>query len=76
MKIQNTKNIGVRSKKINYFTIGPSKPQRGLTHLWSGSTKKIFFNFCYWIRVEHEKCSELCARIVRFGLILIKWDHF
>ncbi len=28
------------------------------------------------IRVEHEKCSEMCVRIVRFGLKLRKWDHF
>jgi hypothetical protein len=39
--------------------------------------KKIFFlNFGYLIRVEHKKCSEMCVRIVLFGLILIKWSHF
>ena len=26
------------------------------------------------IRVEHEKCSEMSVRIVRFGLKLSKWD--
>ena len=28
--------------------------------------KNFFFNFCYLIRVEHKKCSELSVRIIRF----------
>jgi hypothetical protein len=43
MKIQKNKNFVVLAKKINHFTIGPSNPLRGLTHLGSGSTKIIFF---------------------------------
>jgi hypothetical protein len=38
--------------------------------------KKIFFNFCYLNRVEHEKCSEMCVWIVRFGQKFRNWDHF
>ena len=39
--------------------------------------QKIFFlKFCYLIRVEHEKCSDMCVWIVRFGPKLRKWDHF
>ncbi len=30
----------------------------------------------YLIRVEHKKYSEMCVRIVRFGLKLMKWDYF
>jgi hypothetical protein len=40
------------------------------------SQKKIFLTFCYLIRVEHEKCSEMCVRIVKFGQKLKKWDYF
>jgi hypothetical protein len=59
MKMQKTKNFGVLAKKINYSTIGPQNPLRGLTHLGTGSTKNFFFYFCYLIRVEHKKCSEI-----------------
>jgi hypothetical protein len=38
--------------------------------------KKDFFYFCYLIRVEHEKFSEMCVWIVRFGQKLRKWDCF
>jgi hypothetical protein len=38
--------------------------------------KKRFFKFCYLIRIEDKNCSEVCVLIVRFGLKLIKWDHF
>jgi hypothetical protein len=38
--------------------------------------KKFFLKFCYLIRVEHKKCSEMCVLIIRFVLKLIKWDHF
>ena len=37
---------------------------------------KMTFCFCYLIRVEHEKCSDMCVWIVRFGTKLRKWDHF
>ena len=44
--MQNTKNFGVRTKKINHFTFGPKKPLRGLTFLGFGSTKKnVFITF-------------------------------
>jgi hypothetical protein len=76
MKIQKTKNFGVPAKNKTFFTIGPSNPLRGLTHFGTGSTKNFFFNFCYLIRVEHKKRSEMCVRIVRFGLKLIKWTIF
>jgi hypothetical protein len=32
--------------------------------VWS---EKNISNFCYLIRVEHEKCSEMCVWIVSFG---------
>ena len=38
--------------------------------------KIIFFQLCYLNRVEHEKCSEMCVWIVRFGQNLRKWDYF
>jgi hypothetical protein len=38
--------------------------------------KKRFFQLCYLIHVEQEKCSEMCVRIVRFGLKLRKWTIF
>jgi hypothetical protein len=42
---------------------------------WFGQKiKKIYF--CYLIRVEHEKCFEMCAWIVRFGQNLRNWDYF
>ena len=34
--------------------------------------KKIIFKVCYLIRVEHEKCSEMCVWIIRFGQKLRK----
>jgi hypothetical protein len=52
-------------KKI--FTFGPSNPLRGLTHLGTGSTKKNIFLFLLFDCVEHEKRSEMCVWIVRFG---------
>jgi hypothetical protein len=36
--------------------------------------KNYLFNFCYLIRVEHEKCSVMCLWIIRFGPKLGKWD--
>ena len=76
MKIQKTKDFGFRTKNKIFFTIEPTNPLRGLTHLWSGSTKKFFFYFCYSIRVEHGEFSEMCVWIVRFGQNLRKWDMF
>jgi hypothetical protein len=57
MKIQKTKNFGVRTKKINYFTIGPENPPKRPNSLrvWIDQ-KKYFSMFCYLIRVEHKKC--------------------
>ena len=52
-------------KKI--FTFGSPAPLMGHPRyglIWS---KKIFFKFCYLIHVEHEKCSEMCVLIARFG---------
>jgi hypothetical protein len=34
--------------------------------VWFGQ-KNVFSNFCYLIRVEHEKCSEMCVWIVGSG---------
>ena len=39
-------------------------------------SKIIFFQLCYLIRVEHEKCSEMCVWIVGFGQILRKLGLF
>jgi hypothetical protein len=33
-------------------------------------------HFCYLIRVEHEKCSEMCIWIVGSGQKLRNWDYF
>jgi hypothetical protein len=43
MKMQETKNFGVLGKKKLFSTIGPSNSLRGLTHLGTGSSKKMFF---------------------------------
>jgi hypothetical protein len=45
MKIQTTKNTGVRAQKKKISARGPQNPLRGLTHFWSGSIKKNFFDF-------------------------------
>jgi hypothetical protein len=45
MKTQKTKNFGVLAKKINNFLLDPKTPLRGLAHLGTGSTKKLFFTF-------------------------------
>ena len=75
MKIQITKNSGVREEKKNFRQRTPKPPKRHNSLLvWID--KKIFLNFCYLIRVEHIKSSEICFRIVRFGLKLRKLDHF
>jgi hypothetical protein len=37
--------------------------------------ENMSFNFCYLIRVEHEKWSEMCVWIVRFGQKLRYWDR-
>ena len=37
---------------------------------------KMTFYFCYFIRVELVKCSEMGVWIVRFGLKLRKCNHF
>jgi hypothetical protein len=49
-----------------------------MSHLeWVGFGQKNFFpKFCYLIRVEHEKYSEMCDWIFRFGQNLKKWDLF
>ena len=39
-------------------------------------SKIIFFQLCYLICVEHEKCSEMCVWNVSFGPKLRKWDYF
>ena len=42
-----------------------------------GLEQKLFFlQLCYLIRVENEKCSEMCVWIVRFSQKLRKWDCF
>ena len=62
-------------KKLFYFwTLKPLKRPNSLL-VWIDQ-KNVFFQLCYLIRVEHEKFSEMCVRIVRFGLKLRKWDHF
>jgi hypothetical protein len=48
MKIQKTKDLGFRTKKKPFFTIGHSNPLRGQTHLGSGSTKKMFFQILFF----------------------------
>ena len=52
-------------KKI--FTIGSPTPLMGHPRYGLVWSKKSFSNFCYLICVEHEKCSEMCVWIVRFG---------
>jgi hypothetical protein len=45
MKKQKTKSFVFLGGKKIFFTIGPSKPLKGQTHLGSGSTKKMLFHF-------------------------------
>jgi hypothetical protein len=43
------------------------------------STSQISYSqtkYWYLIRLEHKKCSEMCVRIVRFGLKLKKMGPF
>jgi len=53
--------------------VNPLKPPN------RGSSNLLFIcidqTICYFVRVEHKKCSKICIRIVRFGLKLRKWDH-
>ena len=59
--MQMTENFGVRAKKKNFSARGPKNSLRGLTYLWSGSTKKVFLKFCYLNIKVHLKCSEMCV---------------
>jgi hypothetical protein len=40
-----------------------------------GFGQKIFLEFGFLIHVEHEKCSEICVWIVRFGQNLRKLEY-
>jgi hypothetical protein len=75
MKIQKTKSFSVPGKKnfFCYWTLKPPKRPNSLM-VWIDQ-KNVFLNFCYLIRVEHRKWSEMCVLIVRFGLKFTKWDH-
>jgi hypothetical protein len=61
--------LGVAGKKILSF----SPPTPPMSHL-ERERVNFFSNFCYLIRVEHEKYSEMCDWIIRFGQNLKKWD--
>jgi hypothetical protein len=53
----------------------PPTPPMG--HLDRGLVgQKKIVSYFYLIRVEHEKCSEMCVWIVRFDPKLKKWDFF
>jgi hypothetical protein len=49
---------GKIKKKVYYL---PYQPPHGPHKIWAGLAKNYFFNFCYLIRVDHEKCSEMCV---------------
>jgi hypothetical protein len=73
---------GSCGEKIKKFYFLPYRPPHGVHKILSGLfffqllfEFSIFFQ-CYLNRVEHEKCSEMCVWIVRFGLKLRKLDHF
>jgi hypothetical protein len=74
MKMQKAKNYGVLAKKkyLFYRTLKPPKRPNSLM-VWIDQKSNFFY---YLIRIEHNKCSEMCVWIVKFGLKLIKWDHF
>ena len=61
-------------KKI--FTFGSPTPLMGHPRYARVWPKKIICKVCYLIRVEHEKCSEMCVWIIRFGQKLRNWDYF
>jgi hypothetical protein len=61
-----------KNKLFYYWTLKPPKRPNSL-RVWVDQ-KKVFFYFCYLIRVQHKKCSETCVWIVRFGQNLRKWD--
>jgi hypothetical protein len=52
-------------KKI--FTFGSPTPLIGVPRYDRVWPKNFFIKVCYLIRVEHEKRSEMCVWIVRFG---------
>ena len=60
-------SCGEKLKIFYFFSYGP--PQ-----IWSGSAKNYFFYFCYLIRVEHEKWSEMCVWVVGFSQKMRKLD--
>ena len=58
---------GSSGEKIKKFYFLPYRPPNGSYKISSVLPKIFFFQLCYLIRVEHEKCSEMCVWIVRFG---------
>jgi hypothetical protein len=64
---------GSSKRKIYFGTRDTPMDQPVYGREWP---KKVKIFFCYLIRVEHEKCSETCVWIIRFGQKLRKWDYF
>jgi hypothetical protein len=61
-------------KKFDFL---PYQPPNGSYKILAGISQKLFFfQFSYLIRVEHDKCSEMCVWIVRLRLKLRKLDQF
>jgi hypothetical protein len=64
--------------RISKTEVANEKIHRDQIHESSETLQAIesFSYFCYSIRVEHEKCSEMCVWIVGFGQNLRNWDYF
>jgi hypothetical protein len=58
---------GTRVAKTKKHLLFSHPLPHGPSQIWSKLTKNHIFSFCYLVRVEHEKCSEMCYWIVRFG---------
>jgi hypothetical protein len=65
--------VGLLSKKSKNYLLLTLRPLSWVIQalVWYGQ-KNHFSYFCYLIRVEHEKCSEMCVWIVGFGQKLRK----
>ena len=66
--------LEIRMKKNPKF--GLTLARFSLVQYQTKMDQNFIFYFYYLIRVEHKKCSEMCAWIVRFAQKLRKWDYF
>jgi hypothetical protein len=67
--------VGLFRKKFKKYLLSALRPLSWVIQGMVGfGQKQLFSTLCYLIRVEHEKFSEMCVSIVRFGQNLRKWD--